>query len=260
MIILSAALDLVGPTIPKGLVLLADVLPSFLVKLIAPYFIHVIPYPVRVLTFVALSAGGMLIIALSTDAHTDAHSSSLSTSTSSAGSSASVALKLFGVALASVSSGGGELSFLGLTHWYGRHGLAAWSSGTGAAGLVGAGAYVLVTGRFGLSSRVALLVGSALPVFMLVAFFGVLPKGAVGEVGERDERDGYVSVPEDETEGNGRGHGEGSEHEEGEDEGEEDVLSDRANGHLKAYAKKRHGTVWQNFKFNLQRAQGLFFP
>lgn len=67
VVILSAALDLVGPSVPKGLVLLADVLPSFLVKLTAPYYIHVIPYPTRVISFALLSAMGMLIIALSSD-------------------------------------------------------------------------------------------------------------------------------------------------------------------------------------------------
>ena len=43
VIILSAALDLVGPSIPKSLVLLFDVIPSFLLKLTAPYYIHVVP-------------------------------------------------------------------------------------------------------------------------------------------------------------------------------------------------------------------------
>lgn len=41
----------------------------------------------------------------------------------------SVSVKLFGVILASFSSGAGELSFLGLTHFYGKFSLAAWGSG-----------------------------------------------------------------------------------------------------------------------------------
>ena len=65
VIILSAALDLVGPTIPKGIVLLFDVIPSFLMKLCAPYFIHAVPYRVRVSLFAASSTAGMLCIALS---------------------------------------------------------------------------------------------------------------------------------------------------------------------------------------------------
>ena len=52
-----------------------------------------------------------------------------------------IAIKLFGVALASLSSGGGESSFLALTSYYSRLSLAGWSGGTGGAGLVGAGAY-----------------------------------------------------------------------------------------------------------------------
>src|ERR1700677_793521 len=92
VIILSAALDLVGPTIPKGVVLLADVIPSFLTKLCAPYFIHAIPYHARIIVLVALSALGMLLIALTPD-YKDG---------------GTIATKMAGVILASLSSGGGE--------------------------------------------------------------------------------------------------------------------------------------------------------
>ena len=64
VMILSAAQDLVGSSVPKGVVLLADVLPSFFTKLIAPYFIHRVSYSLRVLVFITLSAGGMLLVAL----------------------------------------------------------------------------------------------------------------------------------------------------------------------------------------------------
>lgn len=70
MIVLSAALDLVGPNVPKGVVLLADVIPSFGTKLIAPYFIHMVPYSTRIVIFVFLSALGMLLVAL-TPGYTD---------------------------------------------------------------------------------------------------------------------------------------------------------------------------------------------
>lgn len=159
MIILSAALDLVGPSIPKGVVLLADVFPSFITKLIAPYFIHLVPYRIRVIALVILSIVGMLVISLTPANH----------------SSGVIALKLFGVALASLSSGGGELSFLALTHFYGHISLASWSSGTGGAGLVGAGAYVLATTTFGLPPRTSLLAFAFLPFIMLISFFAILP-------------------------------------------------------------------------------------
>jgi len=161
VIILSAALDLVGPSVPKSTVLLADVLPSFFTKLIAPYFIHKIPYATRVIFFVAFSGGGMFLIALTPDYK----------------SGGSIPLKLFGVCLASLSSGAGELSFLGLTHYYGHFSLAAWGSGTGGAGLIGAGLYVLLTSIIGLSVRSSLLSCAFLPFIMLIAFFAVLPQG-----------------------------------------------------------------------------------
>ena len=161
VIILSAALDLVGPALPKAIVLLADVLPSFFVKLVAPYFIHHVPYALRVPVLVSVSIFGMLMVAVTSDAE----------------GAESIGIKLVGIILASLSSGGGELSFLALTHFYGHSSLAAWGSGTGGAGLVGASAYVFATTTFGLSVPTSMLVFSTLPIIMLLAFFVVLPRG-----------------------------------------------------------------------------------
>ncbi|KAK3396892.1 batten's disease protein Cln3 [Sordaria brevicollis] len=158
VIILSAAQDLVGNGIPKGVVLLADVMPSFLTKLVAPYFIHRIPYATRIFIFVGLSSAGMLLIAFTPP-------------------SQSVAVRLIGVILSSISSGGGELSFLGLTHYYGHMSLAAWGSGTGGAGLIGSLLYVMLTDWIGLSVKTSLLASAFLPIIMLVSFFTILPHG-----------------------------------------------------------------------------------
>ncbi|ODA83841.1 hypothetical protein RJ55_02357 [Drechmeria coniospora] len=173
VIILSAAQDLVG-SMPKGIVLLADVVPSFVVKLTAPYFIHLVPYRVRVVVLVALSATGMLAVALTP-------------------ADGSASRKMAGIVLASMSSGGGELSFLGLTHHYGPVSLVGWGSGTGAAGLVGAGLYVVLTQRWGFGVRGSLLLSACLPVVMLVSFFVVLPRDALGD--GRPGKD-YEPVPE----------------------------------------------------------------
>jgi battenin len=89
--------------------------------------------------------------------------------------SKSVAVKMVGVVLASLSSGGGELSFLGLTHYYGQVSLAGWGSGTGAAGLVGAGLYVVLTEWWMISVRTSLLFSATLPAVMLLSFFIILP-------------------------------------------------------------------------------------
>lgn len=185
MIILSAAQDLVGSDVPKGAVLLADVLPAFFTKLVAPYFIHRVPHGTRVLVFALGSTVGMLVVALTPS-----------------DSDGSPAAKMLGIALASFASGGGELSFLGLTHYYGRLSLAAWGSGTGAAGIVGAGLYVLLTELWGLGVRDSLLASAALPAVMLLSFFAVLPRGPLRDEEERRRRGrtanhkGYDPVPD----------------------------------------------------------------
>lgn len=154
VIILSAALDLVGPTLPKSLVLLFDVVPSFLTKLLLPYIIHRVPYHLRIPIIVLISFLGMQFVAYAP----------------------TLAWRMFGVVLASIASGAGELSFLGLTHYYGQYALASWGSGTGAAGLVGAGMYSLVITGWRWSVRGALGGFSFLPGVMLLAFFAVLPR------------------------------------------------------------------------------------
>ena len=89
----------------------------------------------------------------------------------------SIASKVAGIILANISSGAGEVNFLSLTHFYGSFSLAAWGSGTGGAGLIGAGAYAIATTLLGVSVRATLLTSALLPVAMLVSFFTLLPRG-----------------------------------------------------------------------------------
>lgn len=228
VIILSAAQDLVG-SLPKGVVLLADVVPSFLTKLVAPYFIHRVPYRIRIIIFITLSSIGMLMVALTP-------------------ATKSVAVKLIGVVLASLSSGGGELSFLGLTHYYGHVSLAGWGSGTGAAGLVGAGLYVVLTEWWGFSVRDSLLFSAFLPVIMFISFFVVLPRGPLNEGTGRKE---YDAVPERDL--------------------EEDEVDDMGQGSassallapgpsVASTAYSTHSPADHTLRDNLTRARALFFP
>ncbi|KAI0859939.1 Batten's disease protein Cln3 [Xylaria cubensis] len=234
VIILSAAQDLVGSEVPKGLVLLANILPSFITKLIAPYFIHRVPYSIRIVTFAAISSAGMFMIAFTPPEK-------------------SVGTKMVGVMLASLASGGGELSFLGLTHYYGHMSLAAWGSGTGAAGLVGAGLYVLLTDWLGFSVKNSLLASAYLPVIMLVSFFLVLPRRPLREAAKageyqplRDEAD-EAAAPEP----------------------VDDIPTANAASSLLAPGPaiastalsnpKEEGT-WSKIGANLRRAKSLFFP
>ncbi|TEA10837.1 Protein BTN1 [Colletotrichum sidae] len=225
VIILSAAQDLVGSSVPKGVVLLADVLPSFFTKLIAPYFIHRVPYSLRVLVLIGLSCSGMLLVALTPP-------------------SKSVAVKMVGVVIASLSSGGGELSFLGLTHYYGPMSLAGWGSGTGAAGLVGAGLYVVLTDWWKFSVRNSLLFSACLPSIMFVSFFLVLPKGPL-RAGKKE----YATLPDRDLE----------------DDDVEGMSQDAASSALLApgpsvTSAAYHAETSHSFEANLKRAKALFFP
>ncbi|KHN93722.1 protein btn1 [Metarhizium album ARSEF 1941] len=233
VIILSAAQDLVGSSIPKGVVLLADVMPSFFTKLTAPYFIHHVPYRVRVLVFIALSAVGMLMVALTPP-------------------SGSVSIKMLGVVMASLSSGGGELSFLGLSHYYGQISLVGWGSGTGAAGLVGAGLYVALTEWWGFSVRDSLLFSACLPAVMFVSFFFVLPLHPLRSSLQQRQKD-YETPPEQHLA----------------EEDEEDMPQGAASSALLAPGASDVDAACSSthlqgrpssFKNNLSRARSLFMP
>jgi battenin len=237
VIILSAALDLVGPNVPKGVVLLADVIPSFLTKLCAPYFIHKIPYNVRILIFVALSACGMFIIALTPPLQ----------------DSRTIAIKMCGVMLASLSSGGGELSFLGLTHYYGHFALASWGSGTGGAGLIGAGAYAIATNTLGITPRTSLIVFSFLPLIMVLSFFFILPLGPLRAGTQK--HGGYEAIDN---------QGDEEEDEVRQPQEQDDLLSSSlhsASGRsFSSVSNKGANSALSSFRANLNRARGLFFP
>ncbi|KAI9777347.1 MAG: battenin CLN3 protein [Geoglossum umbratile] len=254
VIILSAALDLVGVDVPKGVVLLADVAPSFLMKLLAPSLnLHKVPYPLRILVMVALSTGGMLLIAMTPDAK----------------DGRTVAAKMSGVAIASLSSGGGEFSFLGLTHFYGHFSLAAWGSGTGGAGLIGAAAYVVATTWLGWSVKASLLVFSVLPVVMLVSFFVVLPRGPL----KPGSKVIYEELPSDDIDESFAGRpfeGIGSENPGPSEDGEGLLasslhsISGRSFTSMSATQSRTLRTrlkyAWGVVKGNLRRSRGLFIP
>ncbi|KAI9804661.1 MAG: battenin CLN3 protein [Piccolia ochrophora] len=161
-----------------------------------------------------------------------------------------------GVVLASLSSGGGELSFLGLTHYYGHSSLAAWASGTGGAGLVGAGAYVTATTIFQWSVRRSLLAFSLLPVIMLISFFLILPRAPL-----RRAASSIISTEERVPRG-------ASDDADSIDTEEQSLLSSSqvSTSHhesLKPGAERTRGKLryaWRQFKANLNRSRHLFFP
>ncbi|EPS39113.1 hypothetical protein H072_7136 [Dactylellina haptotyla CBS 200.50] len=229
VIILSAALDLVGPDVPKGVILLFDVMPSFLTKLTAPYFIHLVSYRVRVIWFFLLSTCGMIVVAFGD----------------------SIGWRLFGIAVASLSSGAGEMTFVSMTHFYDHFSLAMWASGTGGAGIVGSAFYLALSTWFGFSIQTSLMLSCFLPLVMLVAFFGVLPRDVLPSGGEREGARGtYARVP-------------------GADEEQDPVEDDEAMrspvlSNTSSFAARNAGTTlsraFSSFKGNLRRMKGLVVP
>ena len=189
--------------------------------------------------FSALSACGMLLIAL-TPSYTDG---------------GTIATKMAGVILASLSSGGGELSFLGLTHFYGPFSLAAWGSGTGGAGLVGAGVYSLATTTLGLSVHKSLLASSFLPVIMLVGFFIVLPRAPL-------KRRKYILLSHEQGVIPKNGPNAATSIEEDPLLGEraEDGLLRKRRSETSIISTKTSSTWYRTFLRNIRRARGLFLP
>lgn len=147
VVILSAAADIVGPNLPKSLVLLADILPAFIIKLLAPFFMHKLRYGHRVISLIIFSCVGMLLVSFR-----------------------ELSVCLIGIVLASASSGFGEVTFLQLTHQYKEVALNGWSSGTGGAGLFGSGVYMLFTSVLNIPVTLSLLCFSLLPFGFLFYF------------------------------------------------------------------------------------------
>lgn len=111
-------------------------------------------------------------------------------------SASSITAKLAGIVLANLSSGAGEVNFLALTHYYGSYSLAAWGSGTGGAGLIGAGAYSIATIQLHVTPHAALLTSALLPVVMVLSFFLLLPRGPL-MTARRKELEYQASSTED---------------------------------------------------------------
>uniref|UniRef100_A0A3Q3RIN5 Battenin n=1 Tax=Mastacembelus armatus TaxID=205130 RepID=A0A3Q3RIN5_9TELE len=137
--------------ISTAAVLLADILPTLIIKICAPFVIHKLPYGIRVLLCAVMAATSFLLVSFSS----------------------AVWMSILGVIFASFSSGLGELSFLSLTVFFTRDVLQGWGSGTGAAGVAGSFLYSGLT-QIGLSPQTTLLIMLVVPVTMLISYFFLL--------------------------------------------------------------------------------------
>ncbi|XP_050414626.1 battenin isoform X4 [Patella vulgata] len=142
--------------ISTGAILLADILPTLLIKFTAPFFLQRIGYRIKVSLTILFAMASFLIVAFANE----------------------VWLSIIGVVCASISGGLGEITFLSLTSFFDRNVISTWSSGTGGAGVFGSLSYAGFTSA-GVSPRTTVLLMVVVPVIMAVNYFCVLihPKG-----------------------------------------------------------------------------------
>ncbi|EUC61323.1 batten'S disease CLN3 [Rhizoctonia solani AG-3 Rhs1AP] len=156
VIILSAALDLVPPSTPKGIIAFCNIAPALVAKVGWPYLLRgKIQYTNRLMSCCALSVSGMIIVA----------------------AFETLSARLLGIAFASFASGLGELTFLQLSTTYhpknvSGHAIGYFASGTGAAGLVGAGLWWELRA---LGVRLGVGLSALLPFVIPVTYFLLLP-------------------------------------------------------------------------------------
>ncbi|CCH61016.1 hypothetical protein TBLA_0D05230 [Henningerozyma blattae CBS 6284] len=155
VVILSAAFDIAGPSLPKTTILLADILPCFIIKIISPFIStsdsknSFLNYKNRILALIISSISGMILVSRA---------------------KVNLTVAIIGICMASASSGFGETTFLQLTAAYGNTALQGWSSGTGMAGLFGSGFYLLLTSILNFSVNFSLILFSILPLGFLLYF------------------------------------------------------------------------------------------
>lgn len=85
--------------------------------------------------------------------------------------------KYLGVAFASISSGFGEITMLQLTSFFSDSTVSAWSSGTGAAGLLGSLSYTALTSLLDVDPRTAILILLFIPVIQAISYIVVRISG-----------------------------------------------------------------------------------
>ncbi|XP_015755877.1 PREDICTED: protein BTN1-like [Acropora digitifera] len=153
-VIISGAQDiLAGTFIPTAAVLVTNVGPYFLVTMIAPYFIHKVPYVVRIVAIYAFFTAGLFIIVYAKEVY----------------------LKLVGICTTSLGAGIGEVSFFTLTAYYEKVTVAAYSAGTGSGFILGPLYYTGLTTWSCVLPNNAMMIMAGSPLLYLL-FYAIMDK------------------------------------------------------------------------------------
>lgn len=135
--------------IPTGGVLIAQILPGILVKLIVLFIPLWIKF--RVIFCFVCTILGFLVVSIAEI----------------------FSLAVVGIVFVCIASELGETTFLQLLTFYSEHGISGWSSGTGAAGLLGAGALAALIRLVGL--KVTFWIMVIVPIAFITSYL-LLPK------------------------------------------------------------------------------------
>ncbi|XP_025207270.1 battenin [Melanaphis sacchari] len=133
-----------------GVILLADIIPGLLIKTFSPFFALYINQ--RLSLCISLTIASFITVAKANNELVAA----------------------VGVALTSLASGLGESTLLSYMVNYERSVITSWSSGTGAAGILGALTYAGLTGVFHLSPTTTMYLMLSVPFLMAVTFWVLL--------------------------------------------------------------------------------------
>ncbi|XP_020911138.2 battenin isoform X3 [Exaiptasia diaphana] len=134
-----------------GTILLADILPTLLIKLTAPFYMNRLNYHLRVGSCILFAFASFFLVAFSNV----------------------LWVSLLGVVCASISGGFGEITILSFSAHFDKNVVSTWSSGTGAAGLFGALSYAGLISA-GLTPKITVLVMNIVPFLMGVSFWYIL--------------------------------------------------------------------------------------
>ena len=135
--------------ISTGAILLADIIPAFIIKLLSPF----LPYHTTRRIFFACLSSAISFLLVAT--------------------ARSKWIVIFGAIMTSFSSGLGEPTFLYHSTYYDKNTISSWSSGTGAAGIVGALSYSMLR-EIGLSSYNTLMLMIIIPTIEFTIYMTVL--------------------------------------------------------------------------------------
>ena len=149
VVMVKAALD--SPGRPTSFILFAAILPAILVKLAAPFFMQKVNYHIRLAFVILCITASLLIFAFSGEYY----------------------VSFLAVAIASLCSGLGEITFLGLLSHFKRSTVSAWSSGTGMSGIIGSVA-ILVLHHHGSYKHKAVLSLLVVPFIVAISIWVIL--------------------------------------------------------------------------------------